>query len=371
MHPSSSRPRSHITRRPSRPIRSPWTRANRLIAGSTLVAGLFVAACGSGAAIDESVSAGTADAAPLTLALPTAGPLPNVGFIPVGVGRGYFKGHGVDLQIQYLQGAAAISAVQAGQADVVLTSPDPLIAANAQGGDLESIYQVASQSVFSYGFIEGSLVTGLAQFATAKIGVVATGNIPASLTYINYDLALAGQPPITTANLVAVGEGSSAVAAIQSNQVDALFLTDSGLQTIESAGTKLDIEPIASLETGFPGLALMAKRSVVKEKAQALEGFLAGFALSTIWCTAEPEQCMQALLQNAPSAAPDQQSALDQWTVRAKLYQPTTGTNLGRNDPDAWTLAMEVQKKVGTQGADLDPTTLYTNDLLGQVTATG
>lgn len=350
------------TAAPALRARQRWVTA--LAGGVLLLAG---GCSGAETATSGPSAAEAADGQSLTLALPTAGPLPNVGFIPVAVNKGFFSGGGVDLKIQYLQGAAAISAVQAGQADVVLTSPDPLLAANSKGGDLKAIYQIADQSVFSYGFLPDSKVTDIGQLSNAKIGVVATANIPASLNYINYDLIQAGHPPIQASNLLAIGEGAGAVTAVQTKQVDALFLTDSGLQTVKSAGINADVRPLSSLATGFPGLALMAKSSTIQAKSALLKNFLAAFARATTDCIDHAAQCMSAFTQQFPNAAPDRASADAQWAVRSKLYQPAAGRPLGKNDAKAWELAVTIQNKVGPAPVDLAPSSLYTNDLLGNI----
>lgn len=341
------------------------TRFTATVVAATCV--MLLAACSSSSTPSSGGSGGSQSEASslttLTLALPTAGPLANIAFIPVGIDKGYFREKGIDLQIQYLPGAGAISAVQAGQADIALTSPAALIQANAQGGDMKSIYQIASESVFSYGFIPGSDVQSLDQLAGHRIGVVATANVPASLTYINFDLAQQGLRPVGVANLIPTGEGASAIAAVQSNQVDAFFLTDTGLQTMKSAGIDIVVEPVKSLSGGFPGLALMAQSKVISSKTEALKNFLAAFTQATDYCVKNGKDCIDDFAKLSPEAVADIASAYAQWDVRSKLYVAPEGSAYGRNNSAGWKLAVSLEKAAPDKTLPA-PESVYTNDLL-------
>lgn len=339
-------------------------KSRTLLATSSMVLlVLITSACSTGSS--PSASGGSADLTQLTLALPTGSPLANVSFIPVGVENGYFAKQGIDLKVNYLQGGTAVaSAVQAGQADLALTSPEPLVLAAQQGGDLQSVYQVTNQLIYNVGFLPGSRVQAWADLPTAKIGVVSPGNIPTYRAYLNHELASRGLPPVEQANLIAVGEGSSATAAVQSKQVDALFLTDTGLVTTQAGVPDMKIETLPSFKQGFPGLVLMARKTVISEKAAALKKALTAFAEATKSCNDSPNECISTFAHVAPNAVPDRKSADQQWAARSKLYQDTVDGRYGMNSQQAWQLVEDIQKDAGLVKNPPPAAQLFTNDLI-------
>lgn len=340
------------------------TRSRTVLAACLMVlSGMTISACGGGSSTPA--SGASPDLIQVTLALPTGSPLANVSFIPVGVENGYFSKQGIDLKVNYLQGGTAVaSAVQAGQADLALTSPEPLVLAAGQGGDLQSVYQVTNQLIYNVGFLPGSNVKTWADLPTAKIGVVSPGNIPTYRAYLDHELASRGLPPVEQANLIAVGEGSSATAAVQSKQVDALFLTDTGLVTTQAGVPDMKIETLPSFNQGFPGLVLMARKSVIAEKAAALKKTLTAFAEATKNCNDNPNECISTFAKVAPNAVPDRKSADRQWATRSKLYQNTVDGRYGMNSQPAWQLVEDIQKDAGLVKNPPPAAQLFTNDLI-------
>lgn len=71
------------------------------------------------------------------------GYIPHIQFTPlyVGIERGIFARHGIDLQINYGFGIDAFGLVQNGQADLALSDADQLIISSAKGAPLLSFYQ--------------------------------------------------------------------------------------------------------------------------------------------------------------------------------------------------------------------------------------
>lgn len=334
--------------------------------------GLLLAGCGSSSSGSVSQTSsgaggvgGSATLQTVTIALPTGSALPNVALLPVGVEKGFFSDQGIDLKVKYLQGGTAVvSAVQAGQADLALTSPEPLVLANSNGGDLVSVYQLTSKPIYEIGYIPGSAVQSLSQLSAAKIGVVSAGNVPTYKAYLDYELAKNSLPPVKTANMVPTGEGASAAAAVQSGQVDALFLTDTGLATIRSAGVKLTVKPLASLQAGFPGLSVMARKSVIATKGDAIRKTLAGLAEAAKYCVDQGNACMDEFAKIDPAAVPDINSAYSQWAVRSKLYAVPAGSQAGKNDRAAWKLVETLQQDAGLLKSIPTIEDLYTNELL-------
>lgn len=301
----------------------------------------------------------------VTIAVPTGSPIANVSFIPVGVQRGLFRDQGIDLQVRYLQGGTAVaSAVQAGQADLALTSPEPLVLAAEQGGDLVSVYQVTNRPIYEIAYLPGNKVRSLNDLAEARIGVVSPGNIPTYQAYLNYELAQNDLPPLDASNFVPTGEGSSASAAVTSDEVDALFLTDTGLETIRQSGVELQVQQLESLEGGFPGLVLMARTATTEAKADAIRKTLAGYAAATKYCVNEPKACIDTFAEILPESVPNRPSADAQWTVRAPLYGAPVDGTYGKNSSTSWQLVETLQKDAGIVKSSPPVDQLFTNEFV-------
>lgn len=322
-------------------------------------ASLALTACGS------SQSGADTDAkslTTLTLASPTGAPNSTLAFLPAGVSQGFFEDEGIDLQVKYLKGGTAVmSAVQAGQADVAVTSPEPLLLANAKGGDMQSIYQFMEEPFYRYAFVPGSDVSSPKDLHDARIGTISAGNLPTYLAFINADLAGQGLPPVKADQLLAVGLGAPAAAALQAGQVDLLFLDDASLAGIQAAGMKLDVQRQSAFKSNFPGLALMAKSSTIDDKQEAMQGLLRGLKKSIEWCTTEQEACLKAFASASPGSAPDPAVLAAEWAVRAKLYASHLS---GENTEDAWQAVIDMQRDTGALTEDLSSKSLYTNELL-------
>lgn len=333
----------------------------------TCVAAVTIASCSSSGSSKSGTDGGGSrnKLTTVTLAIPTPSPNPVAAFLPAGVELGYFRKQGINLEIKYIAGGTAVtSAVQAGQVQLGYINPEPLVEGVAQGSDFISVYQLLSVPIYYYGFIPGRKVQSIGQLSGTKIGVVSVGNVASYVSYINADLKKDGRPLISPSNFIAIGDGASAVAAVKSGRVDALFATDSTMVTLENAGLDIKEQALQSLPQGYPGSVLMARKGVVEKNRAALRSTMAAMTTTYKYCVSNPSGCMDAFAKAAPESVADRSLANAVWARRAKLTAILPNQTYGKSTDANWTIVINELLGTGDLKKRVAPSSLYTNSLL-------
>ena len=231
--------------------------------GALAVAAALVAACLGGAAQAQDLKA-------VTVILPNPSAL-NVFPMHVAIGEGYFEQEGLKVEVHAVDGSSQVlQAMSAGQAQIGLPGPAPLLGARARGEDVVFIYNLNPTS--SFGLVVRDEAT-YKQPADLKGKVIGVGTADgAEVSFARSILLAAGMTEGTDYTFLPVGDGGTAAAAFERGDVEAYAAATSDAAIMSTRGLKLrEITPDAFKSYFANGFA--AYRSYIQENPKVIEGF--------------------------------------------------------------------------------------------------
>jgi len=203
---------------------------------------------------------------------------------------GYFKDEGLSVEISDFQsGAKALQAVVGGSADVVTGVYEHTIRIQGSGQSLTAFVVLAEsmQLALAVSTEASSKVKTLHDLKGMRIGVSA----PGSTTNMMVDrlLVRAGLKP-SDVSIIGVGLGSTAVAAISSNKVDAICATEPAASVMERQGMiKVLVDArdrdgtIKVFGGALPTSVLYAPTSFVKENPRTVQALTNALIRADRW----------------------------------------------------------------------------------------
>jgi NitT/TauT family transport system substrate-binding protein len=231
--------------------------------GALAVAAALAAACLGGAAQAQDLKA-------VTVILPNPSAL-NVFPMHVAIGEGYFEQEGLKVEVHAVDGSSQVlQAMSAGQAQIGLPGPAPLLGARTRGEDVVFIYNLNPTSSF------GLVVRDEASYkqpADLKGKVIGVGTADgAEVSFARSILLAAGMTEGTDYTFLPVGDGGTAAAAFERGDVEAYAAATSDAAIMSTRGLKLrEITPDAFKSYFANGFA--AYRSYIQENPKVIEGF--------------------------------------------------------------------------------------------------
>jgi NitT/TauT family transport system substrate-binding protein len=203
---------------------------------------------------------------------------------------GYFKAQGLDVVLSdEPAGVDAETDMLAGQQDAVVGFYDHNIDLQSKGKSTESVVQLlqAPGEVEMVRTDEASSVTSPAGFKGKKLGVTALGSSTNFLT--QYLEAKNGLKP-SAATSVAVGAGSTFVAAIQNRQIDAGMTTEPTISVLEQkklARPLVDLRTVAGTRAAlggtYPASCLYMTTAYVQRNPQVVQKLVNAFVGTLGW----------------------------------------------------------------------------------------
>ena len=149
---------------------------------------------------------------------------------------GLFEQEGLKVEIQdFAGGARSLQALVGGSADVVMGYYDHTIQMQAQGRDITAVVQVGRYPglVLAVRSDLADRVRSPADLKGMRVGVTAPGS--STHFFLNYLLVRSGLTPNDVA-AVGIGATSTAIAAVERKEVDALVNFDPAITQMESRG---------------------------------------------------------------------------------------------------------------------------------------
>jgi NitT/TauT family transport system substrate-binding protein len=222
------------------------------------------------AAACAGVAAEAQELKPVTVILPNPSAL-NVFPMHVAIGEGYFTDEGLKVDFQAVDGSSQVlQAMSAGQAQIGLPGPAPLLGARARGEDVVFIYNLNPKSSF------GLVVRDEASYkqpADLKGKVIGVGTADgAEVGFARSILLAAGMTEGTDYTFLPVGDGGTAAAAFERGDVEAYAAATSDAAIMSTRGLKLrEITPDEFKAYFANGFA--AYRSYIQENPKVIEGF--------------------------------------------------------------------------------------------------
>ena len=233
----------------------------KLLGASGLIAGMVLAG-----SIDP-VQAQTKD---ITVILPNPSAI-NVFSLHSAIGEGYFADEGLNVTVQAVDGSSPVlQAMAAGQAQIGLPGPGPVLAARSRGEDVVFLYNNYPKSIFGLVVKEESPHQGPADLKGSTIGVGTADG--AEVSFARTILADAGLTEGEDYEFLAVGDGGMAATAFLRDDVEGYAAAVSDAAIIQSRGLPLrEITPEEYFS--YFGNGYAALRSYIDENPGVIEGF--------------------------------------------------------------------------------------------------
>jgi NitT/TauT family transport system substrate-binding protein len=305
-------------------------------------------------------------------------PIPNydVRYAPWAIAQeeGYFAQEGLEVDLPLAKGSmVAIQQLVNGKGQYAQLPPDGVIIANSKGADLKFYYSFITKNPFPLAVEENSPIKSLADIKGKKIGVY-------SLSAVQFYTSQAimksvGLEKDKDYQMIDVGSGASALAALQRGDVDVLahdILIYSGFH---NRGANLRFMSSPQIDKVFSWGLVTTGDNLNKNPAQAT-ALARALTKGRIACAADTQRCIEAYFKRYPTAKPmgmDSATAVKEQEEILKQYiaygpKPADG-QWGSYAPDAWAAAMNYMLDAGLISAPVDASKMYTAALLPQINA--
>lgn len=285
---------------------------------------------------------------------------------------GWLADGGIDLDIQFTKGSVVvIQQIMSGNAQYGMPPPEPAVIASSKGGALKFFFASTTKSPFPLVVLENSLIKSLSDLKGKTIGLH-------SMTAVQYFttqsiLRSVGLKLPGDFDFVEVGAGPAALKALQDGQIAALSTNVFNYAGFESRGAKFRYMTSPEVEPIF-AWGLMTTPDYLKANTQEAVNLARAFTKGNIFCRAKPEECVRIFLKRFPTmrspGISEEQLVSDQRRILAKFneYAPQTpGKPWGWYDAAAWKGVVDYMVASGQLPQAIDPSPLYTNDLLEQI----
>ncbi|GAA1866637.1 ABC transporter substrate-binding protein [Pseudonocardia ailaonensis] len=334
----------------------------RRVAAVAVAGGLMLlAACGSGSSDQAAPGAGGTKKITVAIAAAVLGPKEEVAVISVGKQMGYYAQEGIDVETINADGSvAAVQAVASGSADITPGDTGSLLAGVQKNVPITVIGGLVQNWPWQIATLPTSTIKSAADLKGKKVGVIslASGSAPFARAVIRSG----GLEPDRDVELIPVGVGAQAAAAINSGAVDALALYGQAYTVLELSGTKLAYIPNTDQFQGIRSLSFAAASSKLTADKDLYGKFLRASYKALLFSAANPKAAMtmgyQVYPQILAGQTADQRITNDTASLTAWIKSATPATG----QPADW-------KNWGAiSDADWAKTQTYTQGA-GQITA--
>nr|MDT0661248.1 ABC transporter substrate-binding protein [Micromonospora sp. DSM 115978] len=348
--------------------------ALRLFAGA-LAAAVVLAGCGG----DDDSGGGEAGApAELTFAIASAviGPKEEVAAFAVAQELGYFEEENLTVDTINTDGSvAALQAVASGSADVTAADTGSILGAVEKNVPVTAIGGLVQNWPWVMAVKPDSTITGTADDLRGKrIGVIslASGSAPYARAWVS----AAGLDPETDVELLPVGVGAQAAAALNGGDVDMLALYTQAYAVIENSGTQLKYLENSDAFSGIRSLSFAVGARDLADKKDVYTRYLRASYKAMLFSAKNPEAAMRIGYKVFPQILAGQSAeprlAADVTSLQAwlKTATPATGTpeefgDWGAISTEEWSKTQAYTKEAGQITDDVELGEVWDDSLLG------
>jgi len=262
---------------------------------------------------------------------------PDQGFMFAGMTNGIYKELSIKVDFVTVAGSAAsIQLVVANQAQLAHVGMLELLAAKKNNPTLpiKAVYLHDIKSAYEIVVPEESAIKAVADLKSKKIGVIslASGAIPT----VHAMFHQAGVD-IKSVELLPVGTGAQALAALRSDRVQALALFRGSHAAIENYGVKLRY-----FTPDVPSSVLAANTSQIENNRDGLVRALRGVVMNTVYLQTNPAAGVRSFwsLFGKPSSNEEQELLINSRLITraAELWKPVGSPGLyGDMNDKTWT----------------------------------
>lgn len=286
---------------------------------------------------------------------------PDQGFMFLGIPLGFFKQLGVDTEFMTVAGASTvIQLIANNEGQLGHCGMIELIAAKQRQPNLpvRAVYLIDPLGSYDIVVPTSSPIRSMADFKGKKIGVINLGS--SSVTFIK---AMLHNNKIdeNSVEILPVGTGAQALAALKAGRVDALSLFHTALAVFETMGMQFRY-----FSVNFLGAVLLANEKFRLENREALVRALRGVILNTNYIIANPEASVRTAWKLIGKPPGDEQKAIQAGAHVIKRAvetwkDPRSTAQWGRMSDEHWLRVGEFMRMQVNR--DL-VSSLYTNDLI-------
>jgi NitT/TauT family transport system substrate-binding protein len=303
-------------------------------------------------------------------------PIPNydVRYAPWAIAQenGYFSQEGLDVELPLAKGSmVAIQQLVNGKGSYAQLPPDGVIIANSKGADLKFYYSFITKNPFPLAVEQDSPIKSLSDIKGKKVGVY-------SLSAVQFYTSQAilksvGLVKDKDYQMIDVGSGASALAALQRGDVDVLahdILIYSGFH---NRGANFRFMSSPQIDKVF-SWGLVTTGDNLKNNPNQAVALARGLTKGRIACAADTKRCIEVYFKRYPTAKPmgmDSATAVKEQEEILKQYiaygpKPADG-QWGSYAPDAWAAAMNYMVDAGLITAPVEESKMYTSALLPKI----
>ncbi|SCL20889.1 NitT/TauT family transport system substrate-binding protein [Micromonospora pallida] len=323
---------------------------------AALVAAVALAGCG-GSGGESSAKEGAP--AELTFAIASAviGPKEEVAMFAVAKELGYFAEEKLTVETINTDGSvAALQAVATGSADVTAADSGSILGAVEKNVPVKAIGGLVQNWPWVMAVKPDSTISGGADLRGKKIGVIslASGSAPYARAYV----AAAGLDPAKDVELLPVGVGAQAAAALNDGQVDVLALYTQAYAVIENAGTTLKYLDNPDTFDGIRSLSFAVGARSLDDNKDVYTRFLRAAYKAMLFSANNPEAAMRIGYQVFPQILAGKQAAeqlpndvrsLEAWlkTATPASGDPKDFADWGAIDDQEWAKTQAYTREAG------------------------
>lgn len=325
------------------------------------------------AADDEAADAGPAEEITYVLAASVLAPKEEVATYAVPQQLGYFEEENVSVTIENADGStAALQAVASGSADITAADLGSIYAAADSGVPIVALGGLVVNWPWRIGVPAGSDIASCEDLQGTRIGIIslASGSNPFARSFVES----CGLDPDADVQLLPVGVGPQAAAALDGGEVDSLALYTQAYTSLEQAGTELtyldnppDFDPLVSLTWAV-------SRDTLEQRPDAIAGFLRAAYRGLTYSVVNTEHAMELGYEVIPQILGDATAEerlegdtqlLATWLETAALEgDPASWSDFGYLDEEQLTATMDYAISAGTVEEAFDPSEVYDDRLL-------
>jgi NitT/TauT family transport system substrate-binding protein len=206
---------------------------------------------------------------------------------------GLFQREGLDVELIWIQGNPAVSALMAGEIDLLHCIPHNVLSAIANGADLVFLSSVYNR--MQYRIVAAPGIDKPQQLKGKTIGVARVYDV--SHFYIRLALQRFGMNPEQDIRVIAVGGQNDRVIALKTGRVAATIVNPANALILEKSGFKTVID-LEALNFPVIGNAQAVRRSSLRERWPMLVRFMRAFVAAMKKIQTDPELSKRVLAKN-------------------------------------------------------------------------
>ncbi|MEQ8899548.1 MAG: ABC transporter substrate-binding protein [Roseovarius sp.] len=276
---------------------------------------------------------------------------------------------GLDVEIQPSRSSAAVQALVTGGVDFVLAGPAASIVAASKGADVQAVYLNIRKNFVFLTVPEDSDIQSLEDFKGKNVGVYSYG--AQQYRVFRGMVAEAGLDPDEDVTWLETGAGAQAVAALESDRVDAWGTWDSQLATAENMGLKFRRFTTPEAEKLNWGSSVFTTKAYADEHKEAVGDFLRCIAEGTAFTIANPEAAIRAHWEIYPESKPSNLSdeeamaqALNIVNTRMEFVDPGPDGVFGLMPDGSAAATVKFMRDNDILEDEVDPEKLFTNEFV-------